>query len=263
MPVDITKALAKLDRPPSGPNWVRFVQDDRPLTTRAILNFVKGMPRFTYLTGLTAIRDHFLLGISEDTAVKLTAGAGAPAGRQQNRELVEAFFAHSKSRGYPTGTSIDFERQWFRISRELAVPVSPLVIIREHGRFVPIFVCGWSDLALDEGQRRLLMTIYEDAFLSLTDYQTSPAEFLFFPKVASNGKKEREAEIWRRGDYALLSAAQLDEQVHCYLEAREEVRGILLTAKAAEERRRSEESMRDESQDSDSADDLFGVRPRK
>lgn len=262
MPVDINKALAKLDRPPSGPNWVRFVQDDRPLTTRAILAFVKGMPRFTYLAGLTAIRDHFLLGISEDAAVQITARAGAPAGRQQNKELVEAFFAHSRSRGYSAGTSIDFERQWFRISRELAVPVSPLVIIREHGKFVPIFVCGWSDLALDHGQRRLLMTIYEDAFLSLTDYQTSPAEFLFFPKVEAGGKKERQAEIWKRGDYALLTASELDEQVRCYLEAREEVRGILLTAKAAEERRQADEETRASGDDSD-VTDLFREKPGK
>jgi hypothetical protein len=48
------------------------------------------------------------------------------------------------------------------------------------------------------------MTIYEDAFLSLTDYQSSPAEILFFPRgeeADDHGRRIRDAEVWMRGDY--------------------------------------------------------------
>lgn len=252
MPVDHDKALNKLDHPPSGHNWVRFVQETRPLTTRAMLSFVKGMPRFTYFTGLSAIRDYFLFGINLDAALGITTKKGAPAGRQQNSDLVRAFFEHNKVRRYPVGTCVEFERQWFRISRELLVPISPLLVFRENGKFVPLFVCGWSELALTTMQRRLLMTIYEDAFLSLTDYMGSPAEFLFFPK-SHDEEFPRQPETWSRADYAVLSAAELNDHVARYLEAREEVRGILLSAKAADERRQTIEEEKRE----DDTDDLF------
>ena len=144
------------------------------------------------------------------------------------------FRSDSRGRGYPIGTCVQFEQQWFRISRDILVPVSPLVIMRERGLFVPVFLCGWSDLALDLNQRRLLMTIYEDAFLSLTDFQKSPAEFLFFPKVEdAGGSKQRRPEVWSRGDYELLAAGELREQVALYLAARDDARAILLAAKEA------------------------------
>jgi hypothetical protein len=41
------------------------------------------------------------------------------------------------------------------------------------------------------------MTMYEDAFFSLTDYQSSPAEVLFFPKI----KKTR--ITWKVKIYAI------------------------------------------------------------
>lgn len=258
MAVDLKRALAKLDRPPSGHNWVRFVRDTKPRTTSSILAFVKGVPPFTYQVGSTAIRDQLIFGIGLDAAVSVTQRGGAPAGRQQNKELVEAFFEYDRTRKYPIGTCIEFERQWFRISRDILVPVSPLAILREHGRFVPIFLCGWSDLALDEGQRRLLMTIYEDAFLSLTDFQKSPAEFLFFPKVADGEGKRRVPEVWQRGDYRILTGAELDEHVRRFLDAREEARAILLAAEAEESRRRKEEAQRLD--ETDSPDDLFAER---
>lgn len=68
------------------------------------------------------------------------------------------------------------------------------------------------------------MTIYEDAFLSLTDYLKSPAEVLFFPKATS----QRQSEVWMRGDYELLSQAELDECVEIFLTAREIVRSQIV-----------------------------------
>lgn len=253
----LEKALKKLDRPPSGHNWVRLVRDSKPATSRAIMVFVKGLPKFTYQSGSVALRDKFLFGIGLDAAVSLVRRSGAPAGRLQNEELVKAFFEHDAARHYPIGTCIEFERQWFRVSRELLVPVSPLVVFREHGNFVPIFLCGWTDLALDLAQRRLLMTIYEDAFLSLTDFQHSPAEFLFFPKVDHLEGRKRQPEIWMRGDYDLLSQNDLAEQVRIYTEGRAEARTLLI-----EEARKQTPKEEDRPQ-RNAGDDLFGFDPDK
>ncbi|AYM04333.1 hypothetical protein [Agrobacterium tumefaciens] len=240
MAFDYLKLLAKLDRPPSGPNWVRFVQDDVARTTKSIVSFVKGSPRFTYLSGYTAIKDRIQLGINLETALAAASRSGAPAGRKQNEDLVRSFFEHDEKRRYATHNFVEFDKEWFRVSRDVAVPVSPLSVIREQGKFVPLFVCGWSELNLTDFQRRLLVTICEDAFLSLTDYQNSPAEFLFFPKGDNGTELKREAEVWQRGDYDLLSDHDLNAAVEIFLQSRELARQILLRemAEDAERRRR-------------------------
>lgn len=260
MAIDPKKALLRLDRPPAGQNWARLVRNNTPRTTKALLQFLEAIIPFTYQTGTAAIRDEFFFGIGEATAIRVTQLGGAPAGRSQNKEFVQAFFEHHRVRRYPIGVSVEFERQWFRISRDVAVPVSPLAVIRENERFVPIFVCGWSDLALDLSQRRLLMTIIEDAFLSLTDYQDSPAEFLFFPRrITDDGStKRRTAEVWKRGDYELLSQTDLDEHVQRFLNARDEVRQILEAEQRAEARRREEQRRLEEARKAEDPDDLFG-----
>lgn len=227
MTVDYNKVLAKLDRPPSGPNWVRFVHRGVASTTKSIVSFAKGIPQVTYASGNAAIRDRIQLGIDRETAIKMTQRSGSPKGRRPNAEFVNAFYDYDEIRGYPSNSYIEFEKEWFRVSRDVKVPVSPLSVIREKGQFVPIFVCGWSELTLSEFQRRLLVTICEDAFLSLTDFQNSPAEYLFFPKVDNGEEKVRAAEVWQRGDYTLLTDAELNEAVQIFLQSRDDARKIL------------------------------------
>lgn len=65
-----------------------------------------------------------------------------------------------------------------------------------------------------------------DAFLSLTDFQDGPAEYLFFPKDGES--KQRSPEIWQRGDYEQLSGGQLNDCIEMFLEARDEARRILM-----------------------------------
>lgn len=236
-PKDYGKLLQKLDRPPSGLNWVRFIQPDPASTAKEVLRFLYGGVTFTYQPSYAAIKDGIELGISRDTAIEVARKKGAPKGRVYNQELIEAFYSYQSERNYqPTG-NLQFNRELFRISRDLTVPVSPLSVIRENGRFVPIFLCGWAKLKLSERQRRLYVTICEDAFLSLTDFQGSPAEFLFFPRFGKN--QPREPEIWRRGDYAQLSDSELRDCVENYLAAREIVRVTLKEARERTAERRS------------------------
>jgi hypothetical protein len=62
---------------------------------------------------------------------------------------------------------------------------------------------------------------------SLTDYQTSPAEMLFFPKP-NNLKGGVREPVWQRGDYELLSNADLEQCGEIFVEAREIARETLL-----------------------------------
>lgn len=225
----LQKILRKLDRPPAGPNWVRFIFDDVTKTAKAILRFAKGQPPFNYQPGYRGIKDRIELGIGMEAAIKVATSKGAPAGRTQNKELVEAFFEYDAERKYSASNPIGFDIEYFRVSRGVLVPVAPLSIIRERAKFVPIFVCGWTSNPLLLLQRRLLMTVYEDAFLSLTDYQRSPAEMLFFPKNEDSEERLREPEIWLRGDYDLLPKAELDQCVEIFVLARDLVRQILLS----------------------------------
>jgi hypothetical protein len=149
--------------------------------------------------------------------------------------LIRAFLEYDQKRNYAAQNPIGFDIEYFRISREIAVPIAPISIIRERGKFVPIFMCGWGSLPLTLLQRRLLMTMYEDAFLSLTDYQDSPAEVLFFPKIG-DGSMKREAEVWRRGDYELIGTDDLRDCLENFLLARELVRQ-LITAEAENSKR--------------------------
>lgn len=228
------KLLRKVDRPPAGPNFARFVHDDPSRTAKAVMSFVKGLPPFNYLQSYKAAKDRIELGIDPDAAIRVATAKGAPLGRPHNEALIRAFLKYDETRRFSAQNAIGFDVEYFRVSRDIAVPISPVSIIRERGKFVPIFLCGWSTLPLTLLQRRLLMTMYEDAFFSLTDYQGSPAEVLFFPRIG-DGTFEREAEVWRRGDYELLRQDELDECLENFLLARQQVRA-LITAEARDSR---------------------------
>lgn len=65
-------------------------------------------------------------------------------------------------------------------------------------------------------QRRVLMTIFEDAIFSLTDFEDSDAEIVFLPEI--NGV--RHPEVWHRGDCNLLSQIEMKNQLEVFLSAR-------------------------------------------
>lgn len=240
MAKDYPRLLRKLDRPPSGHNWVRLVHDDPVRTAKAILAFLLGIPPFTYLGAYRAAKDKIEWSISDEAAIRVALAKCSPIGRPHNEALIQAFLRFARGRNYATQNPIGYEPGAFRVAKGIVVPVSPLSIIRENKKFVPIFMCGWSTLPLTLMQRRLLMTVYEDSFLSLTDYQQSPAEMLFFPRIDAS-TKERESEVWHRGDYDLLSQRELNESVEVFLLARDMVRNQLMAEAEAQKGRRDDD----------------------
>lgn len=206
----------KLDRIPGAPNFVRYNFEDLAKTLKAYVGFAKGMPSVSYAQGLVIVKD-LVLGLTGIDQAKIAARKlkESPS-RTAVIEFVDAFCAYAEERNYQATPSYSDFVTHFAIARDLFIPVKPTLVARESGQLKPIFVFGWKSVPLTLFQRRLLMTILEDAIFSLTDFEDSDAEIVFLPEVDG----VRSPEIWHRGDYALLSDGELRNQLEIFLAAR-------------------------------------------
>lgn len=208
----------KLDRIPGAPNFVRYNYEELLKTTKAYVQFAKGMPTVSYMAGLTIIKDLVLGMIDGDQARKAARRPKTSPSKEAVIEFVDAFCIYAADRHYQATPAYSDFATFFSIGRELYVPVKPTLVAREFGQLKPVFVFGWKSVPLSDFQRRLLMTILEDAIFSLTDFESSDAEIVFLPE---NEEGVRVPEIWHRGDYTLLSQAELRNQMEVFLSARE------------------------------------------
>ena len=142
-------------------------------------------------------------------------------------DFVNAFYDFDEIRKYSGLPSFDEYVAPYRLSREIKIPVKPLIVISEGGVLIPIFVVGWATMPLIEFQRRLLMTVFEDAVFSLTDFQNSPGEFVSFPRLQQSNSGSRTPEVWRCGDYTLLSEKEIKDKTEIYLHALSRAKSIL------------------------------------
>jgi hypothetical protein len=208
----------KLDRIPGAPNFVRYNFEELVRTVKAYVQFAKGMPTISYAQGLLIIKDLVLGLIDADQAKRAAIRIKESPSRAAIVDFIEAFCEYAAERRYEaTPTYSDFSA-YFPIGRDLFVPVKPTLVAREQGQLKPVFVFGWKSVPLTVFQRRLLMTILEDAIFSLTDFESSDAEIVFLPE---NDEGLREPEVWHRGDYDLLSDIELRNQMEVFLSARE------------------------------------------
>ncbi len=228
MTPETSKALKKLDNLPSALNFVRFVSDDPLQIGRDMARFAMNVPKVNYVTGNKAIKGNVELGIDLATASAVATRSGTPLSRASNLSFVQAYFKFDESRLRQTRFLVDPGVSRFLISRELYVPVRPTTVIHVAGRFCPVFTSGWTSIPFSLHQRRLYMTILEDSFFSLTDYQNSPAELLFYPIQKVQGEKVRMPSHWARGDYELLSQPELDNCIEVFVKGREIARRLIL-----------------------------------
>lgn len=207
----------KLDRIPGAPNFVRYNFAELVKTTKAYVQFAKGMPTVSYAPGITLVKDLVLGLIHADQAKKAAGRLPESPSKAAVIQFVDAFCIYAEGRRYlATPAYSDFAAS-FPIGRDLFIPVKPTLVAREDGQLKPVFVFGWKSVPLTTYQRRLLMTILEDAIFSLTDFENSDAEIVFLPEV--NGV--RTPEVWHRGDFELLSQIELRNQLDVFLSARE------------------------------------------
>lgn len=208
----------KLDRIPGAPNFVRYNFEEVAKTLKAYVQFAKGMPTVSYAAGVTIIKDLVLGYIDGAQAIKAAVRLKDSPSREAVISFVEAFCKYAEERCYQaTPAYVDFS-VYFQLGRDLYLPVRPTLVAREAGQLKPTFVFGWKSIPLTRFQRRLLMTILEDAIFSLTDFCDSDAEIVFLP---ANEDGERVPEVWHRGDYDLLSDDELRNQLEVFLSARE------------------------------------------
>lgn len=207
----------KLDRIPGAPNFVRYNFEELVKTLKAYVQFAKGMPTVSYAAGLVLAKDLVLGMIDAEQAKKAALRLPESPSKTAVIEFVAAFCDYAASRNYQATPAYSDFAAHFPIGRNLFVPVKPTLVAREDGQLKPVFVFGWKSVPLTVFQRRLLMTIFEDAIFSLTDFENSDAEIVFLPEV--DGK--RTPEIWHRGDYDLLSQSELRNQMEIFLSARE------------------------------------------
>jgi hypothetical protein len=213
----------KLDRIPGAPNFVRYNFEGLVKTVKAYVQFAKGMPTVSYAAGLTLIKDLVLGHIDAAQAKKAAGKIAESPSKKAVIEFVDAFCDYAAARGYQATPAYSDFTTYFQIGRDLYLPVKPTLVAREGGELKPVFVFGWKSVPLTTFQRRLLMTILEDAIFSLTDFESSDAEIVFLPE--SDGK--RSSEVWHRGDYQLLSSVELRNQMEIFLSAREQAYPII------------------------------------
>jgi hypothetical protein len=206
----------KLDRIPAAPNFVRYNYEDLARTLKAYVGFAKGMPTISYMEGLKLIKDLVLGLIDSALATKAVRRIPESPSKSALIDFVDAFSEYADARRYVATQAYSEFATSFPIARDLFIPVKPTLVAREGGQLKPIFVFGWKSVPLSNFQRRLLMTILEDAIFTLTDFESSDAEIVFLPEV--DGK--RSPEVWHRGDYELLSRKELVDQVEVFLQAR-------------------------------------------
>lgn len=224
-------STVKIERPPYAHNWVRYNFQDLLRTTKAIVSFVEGAPQVTYAAGMPIIRDRIAFDLDRTTALKAAATKGHKKSQPHVTEFVKAFLDYDDVRHYSGFASYDQYVAPYQISRDIRIPVKPLIVISESGILKPIFVVGWATMPLTLFQRRLLMTVLEDAVFSLTDFQNSPGEFLSFPHLKGSNSGERTPLIWTRGDYNVLPASQMKEQAEIYLQALALAKAIIANKK--------------------------------
>lgn len=208
----------KLDRIPGAPNFVRYNFEELEKTLKAYVQFAKGMPTVSYAAGITIIKDLVLGYIDAEQAIKAAFRLRESPSREAVISFVQAFCRYAAARQYQATPAYADFTVYFQVGRELYLPVKPTLVARESGQLKPIFVFGWKTVPLIRFQRRLLMTILEDAIFSLTDFASSDAEIVFLPE---NEFGQRLPEVWHRGDYELLSETELRNQTEIFLSARE------------------------------------------
>lgn len=212
----------KINRPPAAEHWSRMQHPDVLRTAKRLFAFLRGSVSWNYQSTRQVARYYVEDHIDRATAQRIVATKGNPAGRPFNRSAVDAFFDYVES--FPIDGVPAFHElvEWFPIGQGAAVPIKPLSVIREAGRFQPIFLNPWSQIAFDPYQASLYMTILEKSLFRLTDFEESSGKVIFLPKMdCDKPDGKRQAVVWKRGQFPLLSDKDLNDQVRIFSESKQ------------------------------------------
>ncbi len=231
----------KIQNPPAAHNVARLLDpESETKTTLNIARFAVSIPSFNYLVADAMIKDRVSLKLELDTAVAATRTKGSPAGRDQNEALVRAFFAYDEVRGYSEARVVDPYKGSFRISRSIKVPTSSTFVILEHGKQVPVVICGWKSFSLNREQIRVWVSMLDSGLFSFADYLDAPWEIVLFPEQDTSEGGIRFPKIIRPGDYAVMRPSDLAELSAMYARAQKAAMPIAREMWEKRERARKE-----------------------
>lgn len=220
MSENLESIIKKLKHPPSVPNWARYNHPSVSKTTRAIVSFALGFPSHALFEVYPVIGDMIAFDTSEANALKAMSKIKSPKVRQLGREIVQAFAGFNRHEKLEGIRIFEDFCGYFRVARDILVPVKPTFIILENDRPTPVFFIGWTSMPFTDRQKRLLTTAIDDAVLSVGDFKGSSARILCAPRPKGS-KSERIIRHWTTEDHPRFSPAELTEQLQFYSEALE------------------------------------------
>lgn len=222
--------VRKLNKPPAVENWSRMQYPDVARTAKRLFSFIKGGPNWNYNICRSCARYYIEDGIDRQVAERIVSSKGSELGRKYNAEAVAAFFDLVEESPIEGVRAFDQMVEWFPLGPGVVVPIRPLAVVRLEGQFAPIFLNPWSEIAFDEYQASLYMTVLEKSIFRLTDFENSDGQIIFLPKYDDPlKKKKRKPVVWRRGQYPTLTDVDLNEQIKVFTE------GKAIAARLAEE----------------------------
>lgn len=202
------QAIEKLRRPPTVPNWVRYMHTRTDDSADAMVKFVLTGPRHSLQQVYGLISDMACLQISLESALLGLNVIKSPLVRRLGREVLIAFNAHNRVRKYDGIKTLNGFEVRYPLGRGISVPVKPTFVIVEEGGLTPVFVIGWASLPFTDFQKCLLSTIIQNALLTLTDFAGRDAEIVCLPR-AKYSKSERMPRAWKVSNYRPFTAVEL------------------------------------------------------
>ena len=213
------RAIRVISRPSPVVNWTRNNLRRLDDTKRSLMRFAKSPPKHSLGQVYDICSEIACKHISFEEALVRIEEIKHPVTRQSAKAVIPIFFRYAKSHKidgveelkdvgipFPIGRASD--------GKTTNIPVKPTFIAVHEGKLRPYFIIGWSKLAYNDYQKKLLSTIICRTLLTQQDYIGSDAQIVCLPRM--KWSMARDIREWSALTYGTLSDDQLNEQIERY-----------------------------------------------
>lgn len=220
---DNEKAIKRLLKPSPVVNWTLNNLKRLDDTRKRLMNLAVSPPRHSLGPAYSICAKIAYQQLTLKEALEEAGAIGNPATRVAARELIPAFYSYAQRNKVEGVEELDGYGTPFPIGRSpdgstLTIPVRPTFVAIEGDKLKPYFVVGWSRLAYDEYQKRLLSSIICKSLLTQEDYFSSDAQIVCLPR-SKWSKRLREVREWSARSYGSLTDEELEDQFVRYTAA--------------------------------------------
>jgi hypothetical protein len=213
--IDPDKAIQKLRKPPAVQNWVKSLRKRRDDTAFALYNFAINGPRHSLKKILDIIGYVVFDELSNEDAYKCLSRITDPKVRAYGQEIFRVILPYIKSKNWKGIQIFKNMEEYYRVAKNVSVPVRPTFVVNDRGMITLYFVICWAEIGLSHYQKRIMSTVITDAILSLEEFQGSEAVIVCAPRFQFS-KSERKIVEWKISDYEILSDEEKDELFERY-----------------------------------------------